>query len=167
VAFEDFYTGTERIDVAIGYWIEIRTCLTQDDIATANKHLAKVRGVVDENGKMQTVVNPDVGAAQFDRVCASIVDWNLDERDGSIWRLEPDSAKRRNVKRLPDKVFQKLLRRVDELNNDTEDSDDRSDFRGETVWGAENGHPGAADSAEIPGGEETVGAPGYPGSAVG
>lgn len=160
MAFEDQFAETERIplglhnDAGEEYWIEVKTCLDHGAMDEANKHLHKVRGVMDEKGKTQAVVNPDSNSYRNERVFASIVDWNLDEKDGSIWQLAPDSAKRRNIRRLPDKVFRRLLDRVNELNAD--DPGERADFREEAAGSDAGDRDGSAESPEVPEGDDVV-----------
>lgn len=160
MAFDDIYGGTERVNIGHSYWIEIRTCLPHTAVKAADRKLHQVRGVADEKGKMQTVITPDLEASRDEKLFHSIVAWNLDEQDGSIWALAPDSAKRRNIDRLPDLVCRKILRRIDELNAD--DPDERRDFRPETVGGAADGHTGTTEPSEVPDGEPAVGEAGHP-----
>lgn len=161
MAFEDVYEGTEKIPLGLHdpnsgeeYWIEVKTCLSHAEAEQADKHLHKIRAVMDGKGKTQAVVNPDTDAHRRERVCASIVAWNLDEKDGSIWQLEPDSAKLRNVNRLPEKVFKKVLSRVDELNAD--DPGERADFREEAAGSGEDEHAGSDDDAEVSDGDDAL-----------
>lgn len=115
--FLDDYSGVERVDVGHGYWIEIKKCLDRGDQASAERHLEKaVADVDEETGKTRTRIVPDTSAWRTARVEAAIVDWNLDESDGRKWQLAPDTAKHRNVLRIPDVVFDKVYKRVDALN---------------------------------------------------
>ncbi len=147
-------------DAGEEYFVEVKKCLLHNEAEAADKHLHKVRGVMDAKGKTQAVVNPDTDAYRFEKVAASIVDWNLDEKDGSIWQLTPDSAKRRNIARLPEKVFKQILGRVDELNAD--DPAERRDFRDGAAGGDEAGldDAGATDVAEVFAGDDLLEAAG-------
>ncbi|WAL67148.1 hypothetical protein ORV05_04990 [Amycolatopsis cynarae] len=148
MAFEDHYNGVERIDIGYGYWIDVKACMSYDDQNAAEKLLHRVKGTMGEDGKMKTVVDPDVESARFERVVRSIVDWNLDEKDGSIWVLAPDHAKRKNIKRLPATVFNKVYDRIEVLNRT--DQEERANFRGQLVSGTEDGDGGATEPAEVP-----------------
>lgn len=126
MSFLDDYSGVERIDVGHGYWIEIKKCLDRGAQASTERHLEKAVAEVDEEtGKTRTRIVPDTSAWRTARVEASIVAWNLDDKDG-IWQLSPDSARHRNVLRLPDSVFDQVYRRVDALNKPATQEDTKS-----------------------------------------
>jgi len=154
MAFLDHFIETEQISIGNGYWIEIKTTLTHDEKERADRHMQKIDATVDERGKMHGVVSPDYASYRRALVAASIVAWNLDEADGTKWALSPDSARHRNIGRLPEHVFEAVYRRVDEVNK-LDPLADRS-FRTEFVGSAEDGVTGTADLAEIPVGDGAV-----------
>lgn len=157
LAYQDLYDDTELIDAGGGgeYWIKIKTSLTHDEKERADKHLHKVQGTLDDRGKMQSVVAPDLENYQRAIVVNSIVAWNLDEDDGTLWQLSPDSAKQRNVGRLPDRVFSRVFDRVQELNK--EDRAEDKQFRPPVGGRDSDGDSGTADSSAISDGVEAVG----------
>lgn len=166
LAYEDLYDDTEIIDAGAGgeYWIRIKTSLTHDEKERADKHLHKVQGTLDDRGKMRSVVAPDLENYQRAMVTNSIVAWNLDEDDGSLWQLSPDSAKARNIGRLPSSVFSRVYDRVQELNQEDHQADKQ--FRSPVVGGDSDGDIGATDTPAIFDGNETVDSPRYPSTAV-
>jgi hypothetical protein len=115
--FLDAYDTTERIELGRGYWVDVRTCVLRGDGERAEKLLAQTTVTPDEHrpGRVHTMVTPDTAAWRTEMVFASVVDWNLNDSAGK-WALEPEAAKRANIKRLPGPIFDKIWARVDELN---------------------------------------------------
>lgn len=132
MGFLDNYAGTERIDLEDGYWIDIKICLSRDEKRAAEGFMSRVGAVSDPNDdkKMITRAVPDLPRYRDELVIASIVDWNLDDTNGTVWRLDPPSAKRANVGRLPDAVFDKVYKRADALNKEPEVPEQKT-FRNE------------------------------------
>jgi hypothetical protein len=155
MAFEDLYNDTEDIPAGGSYFIKIKTTLTHDEKERADKFMHRVQAEMDERGKMHGVVAPDFENYRKIMVAYSIVDWNLDEADGTTWALSPDSARLRNVGRLPDTVFARIYARVDELNT-VDRSADRT-FRDESVSGDSDGNSGTAGATEISDGDTSLG----------
>lgn len=154
--FLSAYSGTERIDVGGGYWIEIKTCLSRADTEVAERLLSTATTVRDGNGERVT----DTAGYRTFMVAASIVDWNLDDEDGAVWVVNNDAAKRRNVARLPESVFTQVFLRVDELNGQKPTPQHRRDFRDRGDERDPLGHGGSAELGEVRLGESTVAAPG-------
>lgn len=145
MTFLSNYDGVVRIDVGNGYWIDIKECLSRDEKRTAEGFMSRVGAVSDPNDdkKMITRAVPDLPRYRDELVIASIVDWNLDDEKG-VWRLEPASAKRANVGRLPDTVFDKVYKRADELNKEPEVVEQKA-FRDESGERDPAGFAGAGD----------------------
>lgn len=156
MAFLDDYTESVRVELGHGYWIDIKPVLTYAEQRAAEKHLRATRTVVDENGKATTTVIPNLDAYRFTRLMAAITDWNLDEKDGSIWSLDP-KHKAENVNRLPASVVKKVDEQIDALSK--EDTAERVDFRDEAVGSDSDGDTWAAPPVEVPAGEVVVGEP--------
>lgn len=115
----------------------------------------KIEATIDDRGKMHGVVAPDYETYQKLLVAGAIVEWNLDERDGSLWRLSPDTARMRNIERLPDIVFERVLKRVEALNAE-DPAADRA-FRDGSGRRAEGDGERTTDAPEIPPGDKSVG----------
>lgn len=113
MGFLSAYSGVKRVDVGGDYWIEVLECLSIMDKHRAEKALASTPKMdLAGNGSM----NLDTVAFRNEMMAASIVNWNLDDDNGQIWALSPDSAKRANIARLPAPVFDQVWQIVDELN---------------------------------------------------
>lgn len=120
MGFLSAYSGTKKIDVGGGYWIEVRECLPIVDKQRAEKALASSPRVdMAGNGS----ISLDTVAFHNEMLSASIVAWNLDDEDGQVWLLEPDHIKRANIARLPAPVFDQVWAVVNELNGPRETSD--------------------------------------------
>lgn len=166
MAFLDDYSDAVRIELGRGYWIDIKPVLTYAEQRKAEKYLRAARAVVDPDGRMQTTVVPNFDAYRFTRLMAAIVGWNLDEKDGSIWALEPEDVKAQNINRLPASVADKVDKQIDELSK--ENPTERREFRDESVGGNQVGDDaGAGFAVEVPEGEVVVGELGDPGAAFG
>lgn len=112
MGFLSAYSGTKTIDVGGGYHIEVLECLSIVDKQRGEKALAAPR--IDMNG--QGVMALDTVAFHNVMMNASIIAWNLDDDDGTVWALTPERVKAANIARLPGPVFDQVWAVVDELN---------------------------------------------------
>lgn len=112
MGFLSAYSGTKNLDVGGGYYIEVLECLSIVDKQRAEKALATPR--VDMNGQGDMAL--DTVAFHNVMVNASIIGWNLDDDDGTVWALTPASVKAANIARLPGPVFDQVWQAVNELN---------------------------------------------------
>lgn len=120
MGFLSAYSGTQKIDVGDGYWIEVRECLPIMDKQRAENALASSPRVdMAGNGS----ISLDTVAFHNEMVAASIVAWNLDDDNGQVWPLAPDSVKRQNIARLPAPVFDQVWAVVNDLNGPRETTD--------------------------------------------
>jgi hypothetical protein len=113
VGFLSAYSGTKRIDFDGGYWVEVKECLNIVEKQRAERALTGTP-TVDMNGR--GTARMDQIAFHNEMLAAAITGWNLDDDDGAVWPLTPDSVKRSNIARLPAPVFDQILRVVDGLN---------------------------------------------------
>lgn len=162
MAYEDLYDGTEIVSAGKNYWIKIKTTLTHGEKERADRQMHKIEGTLDDRGKMRGILAPDYEAYQRFMVAGAIVDWNLDEPDGTLWQLSPDSAKLRNIDRLPHVVFDRVFKRAEDLNK--EDPAASREFRDSTTGIDPDGHAGTADSSEVLVGNEALGTAGDTGA---
>lgn len=166
MGFLSAYSGTRRIDLGGGYWVDVKTCLSIVEKQRAEKALTS-DPTVDMSGRGTAKV--DMPAYHNEMLVHSIAAWNLDEDDGTVWELTPEPVKRRNIARLPAPVFDAILKAVDELNG-PQSTQERAQFPEPGVSGDPDGHPGAAVLGDVLGGAATVAAPGpaqgEPGSAA-
>jgi hypothetical protein len=110
MAFLDDYCDTRRVPVGApdrGYWVELRTTLLQGDKAAAERALISGRIRPGDGAEM----NMDHVAYREKMLLASIVAWNLDDPDGTVWPVTLES-----VRRLPSLEFDRLAKLVDEMN---------------------------------------------------
>jgi hypothetical protein len=163
MAFLDNYDSVERIDVGHGYWVDVRVCVLRGDNERAERLLAQTTVTPDEQrpGRMHTMVTPDTAAWRTEMVFASIVAWNLDEQDGTVWALEPEPAKRANIRRLPGPVFDAVWARVDELNKaGGRTPQDQAAFRDAAGGSDPERWAGPGSVVEVPAGEGVLDAAG-------
>lgn len=156
MGFLSAYSGVQRIDVGGGYWIEVRECLPIMEKQRAEKALASAPRL-DMTGN---------GSVAFDHVAfanemmtSSIVDWNLDDDNGQIWPLAPDSVKRQNIARLPAPVFDQVWDVVNRLNGPRETAE-QVRFPEPGVGGDQVGNGGAAVVEDVRAGAAALAAAG-------
>ena len=150
------YSGTQKVDVGGGYWIEVRECLPIVDKQRAEKALASAPRVdMTGNG----TISLDTVAFHNEMLGASIVDWNLDDDNGQVWALTPDSLKRSNISRLPAPVFDQVWEVVNDLNGPRETAD-KVRFPEPGISGDQVGDGGPGVTADVRAGAAAVAAPG-------
>lgn len=160
MSFLSAYSGTRRVDLGGGYWVDVKTCLSIVEKQRADKMLTS-DPVVDQSGHGTAKV--DLPAFQTEMVVHSITGWNLDEEDGTVWALSPEPVKRKNIARLPAPVFDEIYRVVDELNGKPP-AREQAQFPVAGVGGDPHGHAGPAQPVDVLGGEPAVEAAGpHPG----
>lgn len=165
MGFLSAYSGTRKVDVGGGYWIEVRECLSIVDKQRAEKALASSPRVdMAGNG----TVSLDTVAFHNEMLEASIINWNLDDDDGKVWALAPSNLKRQNIARLPAPVFDQVWEVVNDLNGPRERAD-KVRFPDAGNVGDQVGDAGSAESADVRDGAAAVdaagAAPGGPGDA--
>jgi hypothetical protein len=161
--FLSAYSGTRKVDLGDGYWVEIKECLSVVEKQRAEKALSS-GPVFDQNGR--GTAQMDMPAFHTEMVVASVVAWNLDEEDGSIWALSPEPVKRKNIARLPAPVFDQVFQAVNELNG-PQSAKERAQFPEPGVGGDPDGNRGAAEPGDVLDGAATVAAPGAASSGPG
>jgi hypothetical protein len=155
--FLSAYEGTERIDLGDGYWVDVKKCLSSAEYAPVELALG-ARQQVNVNGGRQ-FAQIDTRAARIELVVASIVAWNVDDEDGTVWPLTPEKVKRANVERLPHPVREVIWKRCDDLNG-PEKPADRARFPDPDGSGDPDGDGGTAGAGGIPDGEGVLAAVG-------
>lgn len=158
MGFLSAYSGTRRIDIGNGYWVEIKECLSIVEKQRAEKALSS-GPVFDQSGRGSAQM--DMPAFHTEMVVASVVGWNLDEDDGTVWPLTPEPVKRKNVARLPAPVFDRIFEAVNELNG-PQPAKERAQFPEPGVGGDPDGDGGTAVAGDVLGGTAAVAAPGDP-----
>lgn len=154
--FLSAYSGTRRVDLGGGYWVDVKKCLTIVEKQRAEQALAS-NPTVDMNGNGSATM--DVVAFRNELVAASITAWNLDEEDGTVWALSPEPVKRTNIARLPGPVFDQIFTFVNELNG-PQSSKERAQFPVADVGGDPDGNAGAAVAGDVLDGAAVVAASG-------
>jgi hypothetical protein len=107
--FLSLYNQTERIEVADGYWVDIKTNLTTEEYEAAQRVLI---GKVSMRGAAGIQSEPDTIAYQRALVSQSIVGWNLTDEADQPLPLEPEQARATSISRLPQSVFLAIYERV-------------------------------------------------------
>ena len=152
------YGGTTKIDLGKDYWVEVKNCLTEEEIGFVNDLLGGKQRV-DVGGQRQ-FAEMNVTASRTETLVMAIVDWNVSDPDGTVWPLLPaerkpgqpfpaNSARRFSVARLPAAVSTLIYERVDALNA-LRTGQEAASFPDEPELGDPDGGEGAGDPAEVP-----------------
>lgn len=140
-------SGTTKVDLGRGYWVELSNCLPREKVAVAEGLLTGATIVKQSEGTHST----NTAAYRTYLVCASVVSWNLDDGEGEaarVWPFNNDAAITRGVNRLPERYFQKLWLRVDELNKE-EDEEEQARFREGDDLGDQGGQTRPAEPEQV------------------
>ena len=129
--FLALFNTTKKLDVAEGFWIEVKTSLTAADYAKAQHALL---GKMKMSGGGDMTAEPDTIAYQQELVKLAIVSWNLTDEDGAPLPLGDES-----IARLPQSVFldvytfvnQAATPRTPQENQSFRDGDSGSDAGGQ------------------------------------
>lgn len=144
--FLSLFNEPERLNVAPGYWVDIKKSLTAEDYEAAQRALL---------GKMSMSNNsltaePDTIAYQHELVFRSIIDWNLTDENGEQLALEPAKAKHDAIRRLPQVVFVDIYNRINEAST-PRTKEDEIQFRdgGESRDSGASSVAGSPDAPEV------------------
>ena len=110
--FLSLFNEPERINVAKGFWIDIKKSLTAEDYEAAQRALL---GKMVMNGANLTA-EPDTILYQHELVFRSIIDWNLTDENGELLPLTPAQAKHDSIRRLPQVVFVDIYEKINEAS---------------------------------------------------
>lgn len=113
--FLSLYSGTERVDLGDGWWVDLKRSLTHDEWTRVQAKLGAGRGTANLSTGEQ-VSNVDYTAYLTEMVTLSIADWNLTDETERVMRLAPEAELRRNVARLPAEVTTTLFNKCNTLN---------------------------------------------------
>lgn len=155
------YAGTERINLANGYWVEIKKCLSSAEAAFCEAAMMPDHRLAD--GAQSSTL--DQRAYRTEMVVQSLVAWNLDDDDGTVWSLEagqkfsgpgknpypPQCPRRHSVARVAEPDFERIFQRCDELNSPRKGSEAAS-FPDGAERGDQDGNGSAADPGPVPDG---------------
>ena len=144
--FLSLFNEPQRIVVADGYWIDVKTSLTAEDYEAAQRALL---------GKMSMVggaltAEPDTISYQHELVFRAVCDWNLTDENGAALPLTPSSAKHDSLRRLPQSVFIKLYEAINEASS-PRSKEDEIQFRdgGESSDSGELSVNGLPDASKV------------------
>lgn len=125
MGYEDDYAGTETVYLANPkYWVEVKKNLSRRELEAAQKFLTHT--TLDMRSGNSSV-EPDIAAYHDTMVLSSIVDWNLTDANNEAWPVNEA-----NVKKLSGRDFDRIWKRVDELNAEP-DPKEAARFPGEGV----------------------------------
>jgi hypothetical protein len=104
------YSGTEKLTLPTNstYWVELRKCLSRQQLGDAERLLTQATVDMAGNG----TVKPDVTSYRTTMVTFAIASWNLDDEAGAVLPVNPTTV---GVLAGPD--FDAIYKRVDELNS--------------------------------------------------
>lgn len=155
MGYQSDYATTERIPLGNPkYWVEIKRCLSRGELKKAEKLLADTTISVAQDGAQSAQLTPDVSAYRDHMVTSSIVAWNLDDDNGQILPITPDT-----VAILAGDDFDRIWERVDILNG-PDGPEERRRFPAGGVGSDPAGEGGAAEPADVPAGARDVEAAG-------
>lgn len=122
VGYQAKTTNTERVTLVSdpGYWVDILTELDRGGLKQAEAKLVKANVQPDGEGGTSASIDPDVAEYRNLMVLYSIVDWNLDDHMGNKLKITPE-----NVDLLKGRDFDKIYERVNALNGDMSEADQR------------------------------------------
>jgi hypothetical protein len=142
---DESISGTTRIDLGRGYWVDVRNCLSREQSEVAEKLLMSATIYRDAEGGARS---NDTSAYRTYRVAASIVAWNLDDGEGDqavIWPYNNHAAILAGVRRLPDPAFIKIWQHIDKLNT-PRSQEEQARFPDASDAGDQERDPGAGDA---------------------
>lgn len=151
MGFMSAYDGTHRVVIPHPdkeYWVDLKNHLTH---GATEKSTAALQQLTMVDGKPCPA--PDVFKSQAELVLASVVAWNFDDDNGTVWPINMQ-----NLRRLPDSVFT-LLHRAVEVSNAPDGPQERLRFPDEGPVGDSHGLGGAAFPVDVPAGAAAVAAP--------
>lgn len=162
------YGGTTRIPLGGGYWCDVKNSLSVAEKAFVDDCMG-AKQKVDVAGQRQ-FAELDISASRREMVIQSLVDWNVDDPDGTVWPLDagakfagrgnanpypPGCPRRQSVERLPGPVFDVIWAKCDELDA-PRSGREAADFPVPAERGDQDGDGRAAGPAAVPDGTGTV-----------
>lgn len=152
MGFLSAYSGTHRVAVPHPdreYWVELREHLPH---GATEKSAAALQAVTMVGNKVQPT--PDVYKSRAELVLASIVDWNIDDDNGTVWPVNMQS-----IRRLPEPVFDLLYQAIEQSNGALAAAE-RAQFRDGGASGDPDGNGGASVPVDVPAGAAALAAVG-------
>lgn len=152
------YSGTTKINVGKDYWVEVKNCLTEEELGFVQDLLGGKQRV--DVGQQRQFAEMNVTASHREALVNAIVDWNITDKAGEKWPLLPaerqpgkpfpeNSARRFSVARLPGAVATLVYEKVDALNA-LRTGQEAAQFPGEPVGGGPDGGDGPGSPSEVP-----------------
>jgi hypothetical protein len=142
MGFMSAYDGTQRIPIPHPdkeYWVDLKEHLSH---GATEKSAAALQSLSIVDGKPRPT--PDVFKSRAEAVLASIVNWNLDDDNGTVWPVNMQS-----IRRLPDAVFTLIHDAVDESNKPRPPAE-QARFHGEGILGDPDEDAGAPVDVDVP-----------------
>jgi hypothetical protein len=129
MGFLSKYTGTKRIDLGDGFYVEVRKFLSAEQQGLVEQALTqpKIQVVGDGKGKLkqEMVAAMDYAAMRIETIAQALVSWNLTDEDDSPLAFEPEAALRASLRKLPGSVIRKV---AEEIGTEPEDEEERATF---------------------------------------
>lgn len=148
MGFMSAYDGTHKVLIPHPdkeYWVELKKNLSH---GATERSAAALQAMSLVDGKPRPA--PDVFKSRSETVLASIVTWNLDDDNGTVWPVNMQS-----VRRLPDAVFTQIHEAVEESNK-PRPAAEQARFHGEGVVGDPDEDAGAPVDVDVPAGAGAV-----------
>lgn len=157
------YDGTTKIDLGNGYWAEVKNCLTNKEASLVEAALIGNHRLGDDG----QAADLNSRANRTEMVVQSLVAWNIDDADGTVWSLEPGQSRqgapapknpylpggprRQSVARLPEPVFEQIWQQCDKMNSPRKGPEAAS-FPEQDERGDQDGDTGTAGPGPVPDG---------------
>lgn len=148
MGFMSAYDGSHRITIPHPdgeYWVELKKHVSY---GATEKSTAALQALTMVDGKATPA--PDIFKSRAESVLASIVDWNIDDDNGTVWPKNMQS-----VRRLPESVFA-LIHEAIEESNKPRPAAEQARFHVEGVVGDPDGDAGAPVDVDVPAGTGAV-----------
>lgn len=155
MGFLSAYDGVKRVpiphpDPAKDYWVDLKNYLSHGATEKSAQALQEME-IVDNKARPA----PNVYKHEAERVFASVLDWNLDDDNGTVWPLNMQS-----IRRLPESVFE-LLKAEVEKTNQPRTKEEQAQFPAAGEGGdPEAGDGGSSEPVDVPGEAGAVAAAG-------
>ena len=138
MGFLSKFTGTNRVDLGDGFWVDVRKFLTSEQQDAIDTELIKptMQIVPDGKGKFRQELVAAMDMAAFGRETAAqaIVAWNLTDTDDAPLPCATVEERRRSLAKIPAPIVRQIADAIGK-----EDDVDRDTFPGTGEAGTPDG----------------------------
>lgn len=118
MGFLSKFSGTKKLDLGEGFYVEVREYLTAGQKAAVEQALIQPK--MSMQGKSATMdAAMDIGASQLEQAAQAVVSWNLTDEADVLLPFTPLEALRESLKRLPGGVVDQIANATDVVGVDS------------------------------------------------